>query len=177
MTGLDATFIDGQSRIVEEWKTLLSFKSVSTAPEHNQDCLDCAAWLRDHIAQIGFDVELLETGSKPVVYAERRGAPGAPTVLFYGHYDVQPVDPIDAWTSPPFAPEIRDGCMYARGAQDNKGQHFYVLKINRTKADLTKQSAVHRIGHVDAGFPCCGMESRIQDCAAGLVTVADGVNN
>ena len=128
MTRLDATFTADQDRIIDEWKTLLSFKSISTAPEHNQDCLDCAAWLRDHIAHLGFNAELLETGTKPVVYAERRGAKGAPTILFYGHYDVQPVDPVAAWTNPPFEPEVREGRMYARGAQDNKGQHFYVLK-------------------------------------------------
>ena len=128
MDGLDLTFSQQQDRIVAEWKKLLSFKSISTDPEHEHDCLACAEWLREHLAQIGFKSELLETGTKPLVFAERQGAEGAPTILFYGHYDVQPVDPVEAWDSPPFEAEIRDGRMYARGAQDNKGQHFYVLK-------------------------------------------------
>ncbi len=115
-------------RILDEWKTLLAFPSVSTEPAHHQDCLDCAAWLRDHLADIGFESRLLETHTKPVVYAERKGDVTKPTILFYGHYDVQPVDPLDAWETPPFEATEIDGRIHARGAQDNKGQHFYALK-------------------------------------------------
>jgi acetylornithine deacetylase/succinyl-diaminopimelate desuccinylase-like protein len=128
MSVLDESFETDKERILKEWKTLLSFPSISTDSTHHPDCLACADWLRDHLNGIGFQAELLETDGKPVVFAERKGAEDAPTILFYGHYDVQPVDPVEAWDSPPFTPTLVDGRMVARGAQDNKGQHFYVLK-------------------------------------------------
>jgi acetylornithine deacetylase/succinyl-diaminopimelate desuccinylase-like protein len=84
------------------------------------------------MTNIGLSAELHETGSKPVVFAEHRGESGKPVVLFYGHYDVQPVDPLDEWTTPPFNPTMRNGRIYARGASDNKGQFFYVLKALET---------------------------------------------
>ncbi len=85
---------------------------------------DCAALVRDLLAEAGLAARLLPTAGHPVVYAERCRAPGRPTVLIYGHYDVQPPDPLAAWTSPPFEPAIRDGKLFARGAGDNKGQFF-----------------------------------------------------
>ena len=89
----------------------------------------CAQWLADHMRGIGLDrVEVMPTKGHPVVYAEWLGAPGKPTVLFYGHYDVQPAEPLDLWTSPPFEATIRDGNLYARGAADDKGQVFIHLK-------------------------------------------------
>ncbi|MGQ9662780.1 MAG: dipeptidase [Kiritimatiellia bacterium] len=117
-----------RERYLAEWQELLTIPSVSTDPDHEKDCQRCAEWLHEHLRQMGLETRLLPTPSKPVVYAEYRGKPERPTVLFYGHYDVQPVDPIAAWTSPPFSPTWRSGRLYARGAQDNKGQLFYVLK-------------------------------------------------
>ena len=128
MSVLDDSFEADKERILEEWRTLLSFPSISTDSVHHPDCLACADWLHKHLDSIGFQAELLETDGKPVVFAERQGAEHAPTILFYGHYDVQPVDPVEAWDSEPFTPTLVDGRMVARGAQDNKGQHFYVLK-------------------------------------------------
>jgi acetylornithine deacetylase/succinyl-diaminopimelate desuccinylase-like protein len=116
------------NRYVEEWKRLLSFPSISADPERAEDCRKCAEWIGQHLAGMGFASRLLPTRSLPSVYAERRGPAGSPTVLFYGHYDVQPVDPLALWASPPFEPHIRNGRLYARGAADNKGQFLYVLK-------------------------------------------------
>ncbi|MEI6217262.1 MAG: M20/M25/M40 family metallo-hydrolase [bacterium] len=125
---LDKCFEDGKARFVEDWQTLLRFPSISTEPDNDKDCRACAEWLVRHLAVMGFESRLIETKSKPLVYAERKGGAGKPVVLFYGHYDVQPVDPVGEWLSPPFDPTMRDGRLYARGAVDNKGQVMYVLK-------------------------------------------------
>ena len=117
-----------EERFIAEWKELLSFPSVSADPAHVKDCQDCANWLVTHLDKIGFSSKLLETSGHPVVFAERKGKPGKPVVLFYGHYDVQPVDPLNEWQSPPFQPTLRNGRMYVRGAEDDKGQFFAVLK-------------------------------------------------
>ena len=112
-----------QGRFVEELKALLRIPSISTLPEHNEDCRRTAETLAAELQRIGFDhCQLIETVVHPLVYADWLHAPGKPTVLLYGHYDVQPVDPIEEWVSPPFEPTVRDGNIYARGAVDDKGQ-------------------------------------------------------
>ena len=89
----------------------------------------CAEWTAKHLERIGLTgVRLIETPGNPVVYGEWLGAEGAPTILFYGHYDVQPVDPLDKWISPPFEATVRDGEIYARGSADDKGQIFMHFK-------------------------------------------------
>jgi acetylornithine deacetylase/succinyl-diaminopimelate desuccinylase-like protein len=125
---LERTFASTWNQSLEEWKTLLGFPSVSTAPEHDADCVRCADWLAAKLRSMGFSARLAPTSSHPVVLAERPGKPGSPTVLFYGHYDVQPADPLELWTTPPFTPTLRQGRLYARGAQDNKGQFFAALR-------------------------------------------------
>ncbi len=125
---LEAVFDAELERYLREWKEFLSFPSISIAPEHAADCRRCAEWLENHVARMGFTARLEPTSSHPVLIAERTGPPGAPVVLFYGHYDVQPVDPIELWDTAPFAPSLRHGRLYARGAQDNKGQCFAALK-------------------------------------------------
>ena len=132
LSSLAATFDRQCDRFVSEWMTLLRFPSISTLPEHASDCVRCAEWLAAHLRGIGFEAELQATPSKPVVVAHRQGDPGRPVVLFYGHYDVQPVDPLESWRQPPFEPVLRDGRLFARGAQDNKGQLFYGLKAMET---------------------------------------------
>ena len=129
---LENAFDANRDRFLSEWIELLRFPSISTEPDHEDDCRVCAEWLVKHLAGLGFTSQLLETATKPVVFAERPGNPEKPVVLFYGHYDVQPVDPIDLWQTPPFEPELRDGRLYARGAQDNKGQLLYALKAMET---------------------------------------------
>jgi len=97
----------------------LSFPSVSAKSEHKKDVVACARWLSNHLKEIGFKSKVMPTGGHPVVYAEYKVDKKAPTVLYYGHYDVQPPEPLDLWKSPPFNPEIRNGYIYARGACDD----------------------------------------------------------
>jgi len=117
-------------RFIQELTDFLSIPSVSTAPENAADVRKCGEWLVNHLRKIGLEtVELHETPGHPIVYAEHcHAGPDKPTVLFYGHYDVQPVDPIELWTNPPFEPTYRDGKVFARGATDDKGQVFLHIK-------------------------------------------------
>ena len=118
-----------RDRYVEELKSYLAIPSVSALPQHQADVRRCAEWTADELRRIGMqNVRLIETPGNPVVYADWLGASGAPTILFYGHYDVQPVDPLDLWESPPFEATVRDGEIYARGAADDKGQVFMHFK-------------------------------------------------
>jgi acetylornithine deacetylase/succinyl-diaminopimelate desuccinylase-like protein len=108
----------------------LRIPSISTLPERHEDCLRNAVWLRDRFRRMGMTSELVEAipGRLPVVVADWNGRPGKAHLTIYGHYDVQPVDPVDEWSSPPFEPTVRDGHLYARGAADNKGNHFAAVK-------------------------------------------------
>jgi len=118
-----------RDRYLDELKALLAIPSISALPEHAADVKRCAEWCADEMRRIGLqNVRLIDTPGNPVVYGDWLGAAGAPTILFYGHYDVQPVDPIDLWESPPFDATIRDGEIYARGSADDKGQVFMHFK-------------------------------------------------
>jgi acetylornithine deacetylase/succinyl-diaminopimelate desuccinylase-like protein len=112
----------------EQLKSLIRIPSVSAQPDHDKDTQRAAAFVRDDLASMGLKAELIPTKRHPIVYAEWLGAPGKPTVLVYGHYDVQPAEPLEPWLSPPFEPTVRDGNLYARGATDDKGQMFTHLK-------------------------------------------------
>ena len=109
----------------------LTIPSVSTDSSYKDDLQKAAQFVEDYLQEIGFDqTEQLPTNNHPIVYAEyNQAGPDAPTVLFYGHYDVQPVDPIEQWESEPFTPEVRNGRIYARGASDDKGQVFMHLAV------------------------------------------------
>ena len=118
-----------RDRYVTELKDYLAIPSVSALPQHAADVRRCAEWTADEMRRVGLEgVRLIETPGHPVVYGEWLHAPGAPTILFYGHYDVQPVDPVNLWESPPFEATVRDGEIYARGAADDKGQVFMHFK-------------------------------------------------
>jgi len=122
----------------------VSIPSISTLPEHKPDIAKAAQWLVTHLQSIGLqNVKIFPTELHPVVYAEWLGAPGQPTVLIYGHYDVQPVDPLDLWKSPPFKPEVREQYLYARGASDDKGQTFAHLKAIEAYLKTTKKLPVN----------------------------------
>ncbi len=124
-------FVDANRKeFIEELKELLRIPSVSTLSEHKGDIRRTAEWLRAHLESIGMSrVALYETPGNPIVYAEWLEAGDAPTVLIYGHYDVQPADDADnLWLSDPFEPDVRDGNLYARGATDDKGQTFTQIK-------------------------------------------------
>ena len=118
-----------RDRYVDELKSYLAIPSISALPQHQGDVRRCADWTADELRRIGMqNVRLIETPGNPVVCADWLGAEGAPTMLFYGHYDVQPVDPVDQWESPPFEATVRDGEIYARGSADDKGQIFMHFK-------------------------------------------------
>ena len=118
-----------RDRYVDELKEYLAIPSISAIPEHAEDVKRCAQWTADELTRVGLEnVRLIETPGNPVVYGDWLHAEGAPIILFYGHYDVQPVDPLDEWESPPFEATIREGEIYARGAADDKGQIFMHFK-------------------------------------------------
>jgi acetylornithine deacetylase/succinyl-diaminopimelate desuccinylase-like protein len=108
----------------------LRIPSVSTLPERREDCLRNAHWLRDRLERLGMETQIVDVidGGLPIVVGDWNRQPGKPHLTIYGHYDVQPPDPLDEWKSPPFEPEVRNGHIYARGCADNKGNHMATLK-------------------------------------------------
>ena len=115
--------IDGRRQQFEaDLLELLRIPSVSADPSFAADVQRAAKWVQQHLAKLGLTAELIPTGGHPIVYAESPPVPGAPVALVYGHYDVQPPDPLDEWITPPFEPTVRDGKVFARGATDDKGQ-------------------------------------------------------
>ena len=137
-----ATYIDREvSRFQEELETVLRIPSVSTDPARSGDVRSCAEWVAEHLVAAGIpDTEVVPTAGHPIVVGERRVSDSAPTVLVYGHYDVQPSEPDDLWTDPPFEPSVREGRLYARGSADDKGQvHMHIKAVETrlaTGADL-----------------------------------------
>src|SRR5690606_6216541 len=114
---------------LEELKEFLRIPSVSAKTEHRADTRRAAEWLTGRMLEAGLaSAEVVPTAGHPIVVGEWRKAEGAPTLLIYGHYDVQPPEPLEEWTTPAFEPAIRDGRIYARGAVDDKGQLFLYLK-------------------------------------------------
>ncbi len=118
-----------RSRMLDELKTFLRIPSISTLPEHAGDVQRGATFVADALRTAGLEnIEIIPTGRHPLVYADWMHAPGKPTVLCYGHYDVQPPDPLELWQTPPFEPTERDGNLYARGSADDKGQMYMHVK-------------------------------------------------
>lgn len=114
-------------RFLSQLQEFLRIPSISALPQHRADMERAAAWLRDRLTACGIAAEIIPGNGHPLVYGEWLGAEGAPTILAYGHYDVQPVDPVDLWSTPPFEPSVRDGNIYARGASDDKGQTMTIV--------------------------------------------------
>src|SRR5205807_9782423 len=118
-----------QTEFLEGLKTFLRIPSISTLSEHKADVRRAAEFAVQELRGAGMNATgLIEGTGNPLVYAEWLGAPGKPTVLFYGHYDVQPPDPLDEWKSPPFEPDVRGNDIFARGAVDDKGQVYIQIK-------------------------------------------------
>jgi len=151
---------NNHERYLAEYKEFLSIPSVSTLSEHKPDMRRAAEWVARHMAAIGLqNVEIMPTEGHPVAYGEWLDAPGAPTVLVYGHYDVQPVDPLNEWLSPPFEPTIRGENIYARGASDMKGQDHAFLKALEAllkHAELAVNVKVLVEGEEEIGSPHLG---------------------
>ncbi|WP_165226341.1 dipeptidase [Aquisphaera insulae] len=125
---VDAYLESHGARFENQLKDLIRIPSVSAQPDHDPDTRMAAEFVRDDLAAMGLKAEIIPTKRHPIVYAEWLGAKGKPTVLVYGHYDVQPAEPLEPWLSPPFEPTVRNGNLYARGATDDKGQMFTHLK-------------------------------------------------
>ncbi|MFD0715436.1 dipeptidase [Paenibacillus sp. GCM10027626] len=124
-----AYFAGNREKHLAELKEWLAIPSISALSEHKEDVNRAAEWLVQTLERAGLEnIKIHPTAGHPIVYADYLHAPGKPTILVYGHYDVQPVDPLHLWQSPPFEPEIRDNKLYARGATDDKGQLFLHLK-------------------------------------------------
>ena len=170
-----------RDRTLAELIEFAAIPSVSTDPAHRGDIDRAAAWLAAQIAAAGpFDVQIIPTRGHPVVFAQWLGAAGKPTVLVYGHYDVQPPDPLEKWVSPPFAPAIRDGRLYARGVSDDKGPLFQAVKAAQaffaTQGSLPVNVKFMFEGEEEIGSP--SLEPFIQAhtdlLAADFVISADG---
>jgi len=128
-TAVEGFVRENESRLLDELLDLLRIPSVSTLPEHKDDVARAAQYVADRLKLAGLEnVQVIPTAKHPLVYADWLHASGKPTVLCYGHYDVQPPDPLELWNSPPFDPSIRDGNIYARGACDDKGQMYMHVK-------------------------------------------------
>ncbi len=125
---VEAYIANNEERFLEDLKGWLRIPSISTLPEHKGDIQRAAEYAAKQLNRIGFEqVQVIQTQGHPLVYGEWLQAAGKPTLLIYGHYDVQPVDPVDLWDSPPFEPTVRNGNLYCRGACDDKGQTMLVM--------------------------------------------------
>src|SRR5213083_2961258 len=118
---------------LKEYYSFLRFPSVSTDDQYKQKLEECAQWLVEKLTSIGLETKLVPTRGHPIVWARNKHQPERRTVLIYGHYDVQPPDPLELWDSPPFEPVLKNGYVFARGATDNKGQILsHILGIQET---------------------------------------------
>jgi acetylornithine deacetylase/succinyl-diaminopimelate desuccinylase-like protein len=169
-----------RSAFVEELKGFLRIPCVSTKSEHKGDMLKAAEWLAEQMRGMGLEhVQILPTGGHPVVYADWLHADGKPTALIYGHYDLQPVEPLELWTTGPFEPTVRSGELYARGAVDDKGQVFMHLKALeahlKTEGRLPINVRLLIEGEEEIGSPNLDafMRQRTDMLAADVVVISD----
>jgi acetylornithine deacetylase/succinyl-diaminopimelate desuccinylase-like protein len=169
-----------RDRYIDELKEYLAIPSISALPAHAADVRKCAEWTAAEMTRIGLqNVRLIETPGHPVVYGDWLGAEGAPTILFYGHYDVQPVDPLDLWESPPFEATVRDGELYARGAADDKGQvfmHFKAIEAHmKQNGRLPVNIKIILEGEEEVGSSHLDdfVRDHQQDLAADVVVISD----
>ena len=143
-TAVEQFISSNRARFLDELQEFLRIPSVSTLPEHNQDVLTAANFCAEKLRHAGLEhVEVIQTDRHPLVYADWLHAPGKPTVLCYGHFDVQPPDPLELWKSPPFEPSLRDGSLYARGAADDKGQMYIHVKALESLLAVNKTLPVN----------------------------------
>lgn len=181
LTGPVLAYVEREKdRFLEELKDFLRIPSISALPAHKGDVERAARWVAGALERAGIrGVRLLETAGNPVVYGEWVGKPGAPVALVYGHYDVQPVDPLHLWETPPFEPAIRDGKLYARGASDDKGQMFLHIKAAeawlKAVGELPVNVKFFFEGEEEVGsgaLPAC-LESNRDLLAADVLVVSD----
>lgn len=180
LKSLDAYFTEHREKHLEELNEFLRIPSISSLSEHKQDMHTAANWLADKLKQLNIEnVKIDQTAGHPVVYGEWLHAEGKPTVLFYGHYDVQPVDPLHLWESDPFNPTIRDNKLFARGASDDKGQVFMHLKMIEalfaTEGTLPVNVKFIYEGEEEIGSPNLPayVEENKKQLAADLILISD----
>lgn len=140
---LSQWFQKNSKKNLEDFFTFLRFQSISTDAKYKEQTNLCANWVKTYLTDCNLETKLVDTPSYPVVFAENTGMKKGYTLLIYGHYDVQPVDPIELWRSDPFAPVIENETVYARGALDNKGQIFYVMLLMRALKELNIELPIH----------------------------------
>lgn len=177
---IDQYFKDYREQHLEELKAFLRIPSVSSLSEHKDDVRKGAEWLKTSMQEAGLEnAEIFETDGHPVVYADWLHAEGKPTVLVYGHYDVQPVDPLNLWETPPFDPHVRDNKLYARGASDDKGQTFMHVKAVEALLKLNGELPVNIKfiveGEEEIGSPNLPkyVEQNLEQLKADLIVISD----
>ncbi len=177
---LDAWFADHHAEILQDYYELLRFPTIGADPARVDDCVACATWIKRFLGRLGFTVDLVQqdTALPPLVVAERPVPNADRTVLLYGHYDVQPVDPLELWDTPPFEPTERAGRVYARGAQDDKGQWFALLQGLRAAIEAGERLPNVRIvleGQEESGSGAlAALAYDLRKClAADVLLVAD----
>ena len=171
-----------ETAVLARLNEFLAIPSVSTKSEHRDDVARCAEWLASELRRIGLSAECHPTSGHPVVLARWRGAPpGAPTILIYGHYDVQPPEPLELWTSPPFVGSVREGRLYARGAADDKGQlwiHLAALEAWLTTRGTLPANVVLLVeGEEEIGSPSLAgfLAAHQRDLAPDYVVISDTI--
>jgi len=174
------TYLDEhRDRHVEQLCDWLRIPSISAIADHKPDVIKAAEFLADELKELGLHVELIETEGNPLIFAETEQRPDRKTLLLYGHYDVQPVDPVELWDSPPFEPEIRDGIIYARGGSDDKGQLYTHVKALEAYVKLGIDLPVNLKFIVEGEEECGGpsvyefTEQNPQKLACDAVVISD----
>ena len=156
-------FAKHKEQSLKDFFNFLKFESVSSEPSYKPQVNACLEWLVNYLKQIKFKIEVWPTSGHPTLFAYNNDAgPTQPTLLIYNHYDVQPVDPVELWHSPPFEPTVHNGQIYARGAQDNKGQCFYVL--------LALKALIERDGKLPINIKLC-IEGEEECGSTGLAQI------
>jgi len=181
MTAIETYLREHRARFVHELCEYLRFPSVSAQPAHGKDLRACADWIASHCRGLGLEAEVNPTGGSPIVLARtpRRKGVSRPHFLVYGHYDVQPPEPLDLWQSPPFEPRIDGDALYARGASDNKGQHFAHLKAVeayfRTGTELPCDLTFLIEGEEEVGCTHLGgfLKERRKELACDAIVISD----
>ena len=179
MSSLNEYLENNRDRFESDLSDWLRIPSVSADSSFSSDVKQAAHWLQSHLEDMGMTAELIETAGHPLIYAESPPVPGKPVVLVYGHYDVQPPDPLEEWTTPPFEPTIRDGNIYARGATDDKGQLLTHVKSARawieSAGELPLQVKYLIEGEEEVGSPNLEnyLSTHQQKLACDCVVVSD----
>ncbi len=175
------SFIEqNRNRFVDDLSGFLSIPSISTLTEHGQDIRRASEWVLEQFKKCGIEGKIYQTDRHPVVIARSPEAPGAPVLLVYGHYDVQPPDPLDEWKTPPFSPDVRDGYIYARGATDDKGQFLTYIKAAESILGAGEKLPINLIflveGEEEIGSPSLErfLKEHRELLRADAVAISDG---